>query len=310
MSRTEQEIAALQSERVVIQTGIVQLQKRHTRLRMISIGLSTSALFSAVALVFQQDFIYSFIGVSQTVQHLHIPYQMDAALTHYDSGADYFYNLLLWLMWFGFKLGACFIGAFVSIALLKKMRFFYVRFQSFILKFVGWLIAFMLIWAGLTYVQYQLKDDQAQQQYDLVHYEQQIQHSEIAQRLDELDADATNRAYVLAQTALLHQPLDRDTAMAYSAQLLQAERTQANFIEYGFKPEQLWSIQHQLYGKSMSPLAKSVDAKVLKADRVSQLGYIFLWTVLLGLLVLAALCLGFASRLQRRIARIQLKLNI
>ncbi len=50
---------------------------------------------------------------------------------------------------------------------------------------MAWLIAFILLWSGLTYVQYDLKDDESEAFQQIVHYDKNIQQSEIAQYLQQ-----------------------------------------------------------------------------------------------------------------------------
>ncbi|NHC04260.1 hypothetical protein G9F31_10845 [Acinetobacter sp. 187] len=288
-----------------ISTGLRVLKKRQTKVSLLS--FSTAALFilSVVGLFVQQDFVYSFVGLTQTVEQLHLPYTVDQAITEYANQPDYFINLLAWFGWLIVKVFSAFFGAFIIIALLKKIRFFYVRFQSFVLKFVAWLIAVIVIWSGLTFVQYDLRSDDAENQYALVHYDQNINQSEIAQALEETDANPTVKVYVLAQTALLHKPLDKDVATSNVAQLVQAERTQKNFIEYGFKPEQLWVMQHQVYGKSVTPMAQAIESKVHKADQFSNIIQILLLAISAVFLVITLLLGLLASRLKGRTRRIE-----
>lgn len=288
-----------------ISSGLAVLQKRQTKISLLSFTTAALFILSVVGLFVQQDFVYSFVGLTQSVEQLHLPYSLDAAIADYQNQSDYFFNLLSWFGWLILKVFVAFFGAFIAIGLLKKFRFFYVRLQSFVLKFVAWLIAIIVIWSALTYIQYDLKDDDAQQQYDLVHYDQNIQQSHIAEYLQEADVNPAVKAYVLAQTALLHTPIDKDAATANVAQLVQAERTQKNFLEYGFKPEQLWVMQHQVYGKSLSPMAKSVDPKVAKADQFSQIIQILLLVISAVLLVMTLLLGLLANRLKSRTKRIQ-----
>lgn len=288
-----------------ISSGLVLLKKRQTKISLLSFATATLFVLAVVGLFIQQDFVYSFVGLTQTVEQLHLPYMVDEAITDYANQPDYFINLLAWFGWLIVKIFASFFGAFVVIALLKKLHFFYIRFQSFVLKFVGWLIAVIVIWSGLTFVQYNLHNDEAENQYALVHYEQNIRQSEIAQALEETDANPTVKAYVLAQTALLHKPIDKDVATSNLAQLVQAERTQKNFIEYGFRPEQLWVMQHQIYGKSVTPMAQSIENKVQKADQFSHIIQIFLLAITVIFFVISSLLGLLAYRLKLRSRRIQ-----
>lgn len=305
MSSVEQH--PLKAEQIA--TGLAVLKRRQTKISVLSFATATLFICSVVALFVQKDVVYSLMGLTQSVEQLHLPYSLDTAIADYDNQSDYFFNLLSWLAWLILKVFVAFLGAFIAIGILKKLRFFYIRLQSFVLKFVAWLIAIILIWSVLTYIQYDLKDDDAEQQYALVHYEQNIQQSHIAEYLTESDVDPAVKAYVLAQTALLHRPIDKDAATAYVAQLAQAERTQKNFLEYGFKPAQLWVMQHQVYGKAFTPMAKSVDPKAAKADQFSQIVQILLLAISAVLLVMSLLLGLLAHRLKNRTQRIQQHIN-
>lgn len=293
----------IQAEQIA--TGLAVLKRRQTKLSLMSIGSVLLFAVSGIAVFAQQDVVFSFFGLTQAVEQLHLPYTVDAMVTQYQNQPDYLFNLLAWFGWLILKVVLSLLGAFMAIAILKKMRFFYVRFQSFVLKFVAWLIAVMVLWSGLTYLQYDLSDDEHEEQYHLVHYEQHIGQSQIAQLLGETDANSTVKAYVLAQTALLHQPLDKDAATSYVAQLIQAERTEKNFIEYGFKPEQLWVMQQQLYGQAMTPIAKSVVPKVQRAEQISSVVNIILLAITAMSMLISILLYALSSRIRKRAQRIE-----
>lgn len=288
-----------------ISKGLAVLKRRQTQLSLMSIGSMLMFAVSGIAIFAQQDFVFSFFGLTQAVEQLHLPYTVDAVVTQYQNQPDYFFNLLSWFGWLILKVVLSLVGAFMVIAILKKIRFFYVRFQSFVLKFVTWLIAVIVIWSGLTYVQYDLRDDDHEEQYHLVHYEQHIGQSQIAQLLDETEANSSVKAYVLAQTALLHEPIDKDAATSYVAQLIQAERTQKNFIEYGFKPEQLWVMQQQLYGQAMTPIAKSVVPKVQQAEQASNIVKIVLFAIAVLSMIISIVLYLLSSRIRGRTQRIE-----
>lgn len=301
MTATEEHL--VQAEQ--ISSGLSVLKKRQSKLSWMSVGTSLIFVLSTIAIFVQQDFVYGFFGLTQSVEQLHLPYSIDAAVMQYNHQPDYLFNLLAWFGWLILKVAVSFIGAFIAISILKKIRFFYIRFQSFVLKFVAWVIAVIVIWSGLTYLQYDLNDDEHEEHYELVHYEQHIQQSQIARLLNESETNSAVKAYVLAQTALLHKPVDKDVAIPYVAQLMQAERTQAHFIEYGFKPEQIWTLQHQLYGKSITPLAKSVEQKVQKADQLSTIVQIVLAAIAVFSLLLSLALFTLSSRIRKRTERIE-----
>lgn len=292
-----------------ISTGLVMLKKRQNKLSVMGVFAGSLFIVSFVTIFVQQDFVYSFFGLTQTVEQLHLPYSVNAMLSEHHNQTDYFFSLLGWIGWFILKVFTSMIGAFIVIHVLKKFKFFAVRFQSFILKFVAWLISIIVIWSALTYVQYDLKNDDEQDQYELIHYKQHIQDSHIAQILNNNNVNETVTAYVLGQVALLNKPIDKDVATSYIAQLAQAERIQKNFIEYGFKPEQIWAMQKQVYGQAMTPLAKSLAPKVQKAEQLSAIVHISLMAISVLFLVITAIFYLISRRLKARVNRIQHQLS-
>ena len=296
----------MQSE---ILTGVAQLQKRQTKLSLM--GFLSVAVFviSFVSIFVHQNIVYSYMGMTLNVEQLHLPYSIAHLVEDFGHQSDYFMNLLSWLGWLILKVFSSIIGAFFALHILKKIPFFYVRFQSFVLKFVAWLIAIILIWSGLTYVQYDLSDDAAEQQFELADYKQSIQESQIARIMKAEQVNPTVQAYVLAQTALLHKPEDKDVATAYVAQLAQAERNQSTFIEYGFKPEQIWTMQHQLYGRSLTPMAKSLDSRAVQAQQISDFLQIALIVISVFMLFLMTIFFTLSKSFRRRIEKIQFQLS-
>lgn len=292
-----------------IETGITVLKRRQKKLMFSSIGMSIIFIVSLFTLFVQQDIVLSLFGLSQQVEQLHLPYSIDANLRDFLDQPDYLLNLFSWFGWLFLKVIVAFTGAFIIVSILKKFRFFLIRFQSFVLKFVAWLVAFIILWSGLTYLQYDLKDDEAKQYQAFVHYDKNIQQSDIYQYLQRSNNPEPVQSYVLAQTALLHKPVDRDVAIAYVSKLVQSERTDPHFLEYGFKPEQIWSMQHQLYGKSVSPIAIGVESQVVKANRWAEISqFIVAGMVVLSFIVSLFLYL-LASRLKKRLMRISQQLS-
>lgn len=290
------------------EAGVATLKKRQHTVMLLCLASTALFITSVIGLFLQQDLVYSFFDLSLQTKQLHLPLTLRTELAELQQ-PDYFMNLLSWLGWLLFKLFMAFFGAFFSIYLLKKIRFFYIRFQSFVLKFVGWLIAFILIWSGLTYVQYDLNHGEERALQQVLYYDDNIQQSEIAQYLVEHQVERPVQAYVLAQTALLHRPPDKNTAVPYVRELVQAERNNPEFVEYGFKPEQLWTLQHQVYGKALTPLAQSIETRQQQAAQVSH------WVNIgiLGLALVAALFSIFlyvlSRRLQGRTIRISQRLH-
>ncbi|MFV5404307.1 MULTISPECIES: hypothetical protein [unclassified Acinetobacter] len=268
-----------------IKQGVIALKRRQRNLMLLGLTTSTVFIASLISLFFQQELVYGFFGLSTEVQQLHLPVSVDAALASIGDSPDYFFSLLSWIGWLIIKIFSSFIGAFIVISLMKKLRFFYVRFQSFVLKFVAWLIAFILIWSGLTYWQHDLRNDQDDAYQQVVYYDSNINDSEIARYLADSEIAAPVKSYLLAQTALLHKPVDLSAARPYVAQVVEAEKKDAKFEQYGFKPEQIWTMQQQVYGKSLTPVAQSVERQAQQADEVTKIVNI----VIIGIAILSAL---------------------
>lgn len=291
-----------------IKQGVVALKKRQRNLMLLGLTTSTVCIASVIGLFFQQELVYGFFGLSTQLQQLHLPVSVDANLASIGDSPDYFFALLSWFGWLILKIFASFIGAFFLVGLLKKFGFFYVRFQSFILKFVGWLISFIVIWSGLTYWQYDLRNDREDVYQQVVYYDSNINDSEVARYLVDSDIASPVKSYLLAQTALLHKPVDLSAARPYVAQVVEAERQDNKFEQYGFKPEQIWTMQQQVYGKSLTPVAQSVDRQAQQAEQVSKItnviiiGIAILFTLLsLIIFVLANSIKGRSLRIEQRI---------
>ena len=291
-----------------IESGVVALKKRQRNVMLLCISSTTIFLASVVALFLQHDFVYSFFGVTTELKQLHMPISIDSHLAALGQHSDYFTSLLSWFGWLILKLFVSFVGAFFVIHFLKKIRFFHIRFQSFILKFVGWLIALIVLWSGLTYLQYDLKHDENDAYAEAIQYDKNIQQSELAQYLQQADLDEPVKAYLLAQTALLHKPVDKDAAIPQVLALVKAEKSDPHFIEYGFKPEQLWTMQHQLYGKTLTPMAESVSRQVDQAAQMSAFVKILIIAVLIVSAVLSLILFFLAQHLKGRALRVEQRL--
>ena len=291
-----------------IESGIVLLKKRQRNLMLLCLSSSSIFIASVVALFLQHDLVYSFFGIATELKQLHMPLSVNADLAAAGQQSDYFSNLMSWFGWLILKLFASFIGAFFVIHFLKKIRFFYLRFQSFILKFVGWLIAFILLWSGLSYWQYDLNKDERDGYAQIVKYDKNIQQSQLAQQLQRTKLASPVEAYLLAQAALLHKPVDKDAAIPQVLALVKAEKTDPQFIEYGFKPEQLWTMQHQLYGKSLTPLAASVAKQVDQAEKLSQVVNIFILIILSLSAILTVILFLLSQHLKNRALRVEQRL--
>jgi len=290
---------------IKIESGIVQIKKRTQRLDIYMICTGTIFLASMVALFLQQDFVYGFFGLTIELKQLHIPVSADGNLANLHAQPDYFMNLLSWFGWFILKLFVSFIGSFFIIRFIKRFQFFARRFKSFILKFVAWLIAFILLWSVLTYIQYERKDKDLQAYAKVIAYDQDLQQSELAQYLKTTTLDSTVQAYLLAQVALLHQPVDKDAAIPYILDLINSEKNNSEFFQYGFKPEQLWTMQYQTYGKALTPMAETVEKQVLQANRISKLVQYFIIVIGIFSVGLTILIFLLSWNLKKRIGRIE-----
>lgn len=282
-------------------TTLVRRQRHLYMMAMVSIGFVAVALF---LLLIQQQLVLSFWDLSRSVQQLHIPASVD--LTSFQSRElpHYLERFLSWLGWLFFKVFAVLIGGFLLIRLLKHVGYFQRRFKSLVLKFVAWLISCILIWSSLSYIQYTLTATEQQPYHMLLSYEQNIQESVMAQQLAQGRELEAVKAYLLIQTALLHDPVDQAAAQSYMQQLVLSEQTQPYFSSYGFKPEQLWAMQQQLYGKSITPIAQQLDVKAIKAEKTSQVVQVLLYLLLLIALLTALFCALFARNIQQRCIRI------
>lgn len=288
-----------------IKQGVVALKKRQRNLMLLGLTTSTVCIASVIGLFFQQELVYGFFGLSTQLQQLHLPVSVDANLASIGDSPDYFFALLSWFGWLILKIFASFIGAFFLVGLLKKFRFFYVRFQSFILKFVGWLISFIVIWSGLTYWQYDLRNDREDAYQQVVHYDSNINDSEVARYLVDSDIASPVKSYLLAQTALLHKPVDLSAARPYVAQVVEAERQDNKFEQYGFKPEQIWTMQQQVYGKSLTPVAQSVDRQAQQAEQVSKITNVIIIGIAILFALLSLIIFVLANSIKGRSLRIE-----
>lgn len=285
------------------------LKKRQRHLMIWFFLTSTFGVVIIASLFLQKEFIYRFFDLSVHVQALDLPYHVQE-LVPFKQPVDYFFNLLSWFGWLFLKIFVSFIGAFLLVSWAKKLRFFQHRFQVWTQRILAWVIAFILLWSGLSYLQYDWKDETKQAYQQWMSYENNIVESQIAQDLQQANISSTEKAYVLAQVALLHQPVDRKTANVYVNQLIFAEKNNpVQFKEYDFKPEQLWVMQQQLYGKSITALTQPLDLRAQQAERVSQIVNVVLWGMILLVAALSAILYILAKHLKNRRVRITQKLD-
>ena len=285
------------------------LKKRQRHLMIWFFLTSTLAVVIIASLFLQKEFIYRFFDLSVHVQALDLPYHVQE-LVPFKQPVDYFFNLLSWFGWLFLKILVSFIGAFLLVSWMKKFKFFQQRFQAWTQRILAWVISFILLWSGLSYIQYDWKDETKQAYQQWMSYENNIVESQIAQDLKQANISSTEKAYVLAQVALLHQPVDRKTAKVYVNQLIFAEKNNpVQFKEYDFKPEQLWVMQQQLYGKSITALTQPLDLRAQQAERVSQIVNVVLWGMIFLVAALSAILYILAKHLKNRRVRITQKLD-
>ena len=285
------------------------LKKRQRHLMIWFFLTSTFGVVIIASLFLQKEFIYRFFDLSVHVQALDLPYHVQE-LVPFKQPVDNFFNLLSWFGWLFLKIFVSFIGAFLLVSWMKKFKFFQQRFQAWTQRILAWVISFILLWSGLSYIQYDWKDETEQAYQQWMSYENNIVESQIAQDLKQANISSTEKAYVLAQVALLHQPVDRKTANVYVNQLIFAEKNNpVQFKEYDFKPEQLWVMQQQLYGKSITALTQPLDLRAQQAERVSQIVNVVLWGMILLVAALSAILYILAKHLKNRRVRITQKLD-
>ncbi len=292
-----------------IQTAVHSLKKRQQRLSLLAVLSASSGLIGGIGLWLQQDLVYSFYGLAQQLQQLHVPVSVDPQIFSAQVGApDYFFALFAWFAWLCLKITLSFCGAFLLIYLLKKIRFFYQYFFSFVKKFVAWLLAFILIWSGLSYVQ-SANQDQSEADQALTAYQSNLNDSQLAQLTEAADMPMAVKAYLLAQTALLHRPVDVAAATPYADYLIAVERSDKKFSRYGFQPEQLWSIQQQIYGQAMTPSTQALAPTVTHAQSVSERIQWLLVVVLMLIGIMTLILFSLAHYLKSRAIRIEQRLH-
>ncbi|WP_151776015.1 hypothetical protein [Acinetobacter colistiniresistens] len=286
------------------------LKKRQRHLMLWFILTSMLVVVSIASLFLQKEFFYRFFDLSTHVQALDLPYHVQE-LIPFKQPVDYLFNLLSWFGWLFLKIFISFIGAFLLVSWVKKFKFFQQRFQAWSQRILAWVIAFILLWSGLSYIQYDWKDETKQAYQQWMSYQNNIVESQIAQDLQQADIEPTEKAYVLAQVALLHQPIDRKTANSYVNQLIEAEkRNPVQFKAYDFKPEQLWVMQQQLYGKSITAITQPLDLRAQQAERISQIVNIILCGLLILAIALSMTLYALANNLKKRRVRISQKLDV
>lgn len=286
------------------------LKKRQRHLMIWFVLACTLVVITVASLFLQKEFIYRFFDLSTHVQALDLPYHVQE-LVPFKQPVDYFFNLLSWFGWLFLKILVSFIGAFLLLSWMKKFKFFQQRFQAWTQRVLAWIIVFILLWSGLSYIQYDWKDETKQAYQQWMSYQNNIVESQIAQDLQQANISSTEKAYVLAQVALLHQPIDRKTANVYVNQLIVAEKNNPiQFKQYDFKPEQLWVMQQQLYGKSITSITQPLDLRAQQAERISQIVNVILLGLIVLVVALSTILYVLAKQLKNRHMRINQKLDV
>ena len=292
-----------------IEQGVIALNKRQQRLTLMALTSLTICIASVIGLFVEQDFVYGFFGLTTEIQQLHLPVTVDQNLSKLGDSPDYFMALLGWFGWLILKIFSAFIGAFFILSFLKKFRYFTQRFQSLVLRFVGWLIAFILIWTGLSIWQHDLQDKNKDNLAKVVYYDTNINDSEIAHYLRDAKLAAPIKSYLLAQTALLHAPQDLAAARPHLLKLIDAEKNDPEFDQYGFKAEQLWAMQQQIYAKTLTATAAAVEPQQKQAEQMSDVIRILVAGMVLVTAVLSIILFLLANMLKSRSVRIEQRIR-
>lgn len=294
-----------------LQQGVNVLEARRNKMQMFMVLSSIVSVISFVALIFNQSLVYAFFDISNHVQQLHLPVGAVGIEADIGQNPDYFGRLLSWVMWLGLKTTCALVGASVFVHYAQKVQFFKKRMSNFCKRFLVWVIGFIFIWMGITALQSEMvENSHHNEEYtEFIAYDSHISQSDLYRYLQKNAIDPVTQDYLLAQAALLHQPIDKNAALAYSAKLIQAEKQDPQFVGYGVKPEQLWAIQHQLYGKAVTPLAQSAANKVAQADQIA--GY-SQWIWIVGLfvsLMLMSIFYALTRQFNQRLTRIENRLQ-
>lgn len=246
-----------------------KLKRRQNRSFWIMLSTVLLLLLSIAAVFFQQDMVYAFFDLSPQLNQLHLPLSVEVSLSNFAAAEDYFSRLMTWTGWLLLKIVLGIVSATVFMRLIRAQLVGIKRFKRYLTKLMLWCLAFVMVFSGLSLWQQQRAQHMAQPYQQLMAYDQQILDSPLAQYLSKSQQSDAMQAYLLAQTALLHQPRDRNAAQYYADRLLQAEKSGVDFNALGIDGQTLWSIQHQVYGKSLTPMAEQVEKQVQQAQRVS-----------------------------------------
>lgn len=272
-----------------------RLKRRQSRSFWIMLSSVLLLLLCIAAALFQQQLVYSFFDLRPQLTQLHLPVSVEVTLNHIAPVDDYFARGMSWVGWLLLKIVLSIIAATMFMRLIRSQLANIKRFKRYLSKLLLWCLAFVMLFSGMSIWQEQ-RDQRLQQPYQqLMAYDQQILDSPLAQYLTQSQQPEAMQAYLLAQTALLHQPKDQIAAKYYADRLRQAEGSGVDFNALGLDSQTLWSIQDQVYGKSLTPLAEQVALKVQQAQHVSK---VLAW-LLYGLMLMLVLTLLISYLLSR-----------
>lgn len=256
-------------QKIVVHEGLTVLKQRcRTFYWRFYTSLILMVMF-ALTWFLADEFIFSYYQIHQQLQYVHIPFS--ANLTNPDE-SNYFMNLIIWIFWFFAKFITAIIGSVLIIRIAKKINFFKKRIQGLVKHTVAFVLSSMLIWSGLSLVQYisdDVRDQRHRQQF--FQYENHIEESTVHYAMTNSNTPKIVQHYIFAQTALLHQPSDLGIAKGYLEQLRLAEKNDPQFAQYGFSASQLWIMQKQVYGQSITPFAQSMQNKAEQAEKMQML---------------------------------------
>jgi hypothetical protein len=75
-----------------LETGLQTIKKRQRNLTLLTLTSVSVLIVSAVMLFIQHDMVYSFFGLSSSVQQLHIPVSAGDLTYQLGESSDYFSN--------------------------------------------------------------------------------------------------------------------------------------------------------------------------------------------------------------------------
>lgn len=289
-----------------------ELRARRNDMRVYMVLSLLIAISSLLALIFNQQLIYRLFEISPTLQYLDIPATADVIRQQVGEQQDYFGHLLGWLFWLLLKPLVAFIGAFVVLHYAKRIRFIQRRMLSFGKKILAWLIAFLLLFSGLVWLQAEFRDseDVREKYAAAVQYKQDISQSRMYFYLQRHQVAEPVADYLLAQTALLREPSDVNTAKLYMARLIQAEKQNTDLaLQYDLDNKQLWAMQQQLYGKSVTASAKSVEGNIPYVTQITAYSRWLFIILLVIFVVFSVVFYGLYRQFNQRLRRIHQQLS-